>query len=77
MESTLSAVMQCSILALSAVGFTILLTGCTWNQVTWKSPTRLCTGRIAVYPELVKLKQGPKGAQVVSYGAELTLKARC
>lgn len=55
----------------------ILLTGCTWDQVTWKSPTRLCTGRIAVYPELVKLNVGTKGNEKHWYGAELTLKARC
>ena len=59
------------------IALSFLLTGCTLSQVTWPSPTRLCTGRIAVYPELVKLKQGPKGAQVIRYGAELSLKAGC
>lgn len=49
-----------------------------WEQaLTWKSPTNLCTGRLMLYPELVKLKQGPLGSEEINYGAELSLKLEC
>ena len=49
-----------------------------WEEtLTWESPTRLCTGRFRIYPELVKEKRGPKGSEEITYGAELSIKAEC
>ena len=49
-----------------------------WEEtLTWESPTRLCTGRFRIYPELVKEKRGPKGSEEITYGAELSIKMEC
>ena len=60
----------------------LLLTSCKgvkeWEEtLTWQSPSRLCTGRIRIYPELIKEKRGTKGAEEITYGAELSIKAEC
>ena len=64
------------------IGLLILTSSCKnvkeWEEtLTWSSPSRLCTGRIRIYPELIKEKRGTKGAEEITYGAELSFKMEC